>query len=383
MKNKSKVIIFFVLLFALITAGSPLLEWGRVYNRDGVQEMFHITAGFNGIYIVGSTSPSEINESILVMKLDDRGNVIYERVLNESRSDWALWGFENFDDDFTVIGSSRKDIFYDFYIAKLGENEFRKHLQNFGIDKATSGIEFVDGYYIIGHSTDFDTLNMRGRMIKIDKNTHEVVLDTWLPHFKAGVDVKPLSIELTTDGNFVIAGTAVNYFQGNTNFFVSKVTTQGEEIWTNVLTNKPYSRGFDIVETNGGYLAVGYATSWERGWSDVYLIKLSESGDILWDKVLDYAPSASDRGYSVKVHPNGNIYVAGYVTRHGNTQIALFEFDSTGYQLSETLLGGEGIDIAYSLDICIDGYIYITGFTTSGDYGVQKQDAIVLKYSVQ
>jgi hypothetical protein len=379
---KLKVMVLAIILSFSLVFASPFLDWGRVYQKDGSQQIYYVTAGFNGIYLVGSTSDSPYNESVLAMKIDEDGNVLYERVLNESPSDWGIGGFETFDDNFMVVGTTKASgMFYDFYLAKLGADEFRKPIKNFGTDKATAAIEFVDGYYILGHSTDPQSLNSRGRLIKIDKETHEIILDAWLPNFKPGIDVNPLSIELTADGNFIIVGTIINYFTSGSEFYMTKVNLKGEEIWTKVFNGKDmnYSRGFQVAEAEDGYIAVGFTGSWKNGWSDVYLVKYDFDGNLLWERILEN--DGSDRGYSVKIAKDGKIYVAGYTTREGNRMTVLYEFDHRGFLLNEHLLGGTGLDVIYSMDICNDGNLYLAGFTTSKEYNVVERDVIVLKYS--
>nr|WP_237729804.1 SBBP repeat-containing protein [Petrotoga sp. 8T1HF07.NaAc.6.1] len=219
-------------------------------------------------------------------------------------------------------------------------------------------------------------------MVKLNKEG-KVVFEKWLPYFVAGSDTKPLSIQKTSDGNFIIAGTVVQLFENKTQFYLAKVDPNGEEIWTKVFAPRDYARGFDVKEVSGGYVAVGYEGSWDSKWSDIYVVKVNPEGHILWESF--YGDVESDHGYSVAVGPNGNIYVAGYVTTlNGDKDFAILEYDNNGNLLSEKSLGGYGDDVAYAIDIDDNGNLYVAGYSQSSDLGADAhKDVFILKYTVK
>jgi hypothetical protein len=103
----------------------------------------------------------------------------------------------------------------------------------------------------------------------------------------------------------------------------------------------------------------------------------------LWESF--YGDVESDHGYSVAIGPNGNIYVAGYVTTlNGDKDFALLEYDNNGNLLSEKSLGGYGNDVAYALDIDDNGNLYVAGYSQSSDLGADSEkDVFILKYTVR
>ena len=226
---------------------------------------------------------------------------------------------------------------------------------------------------------------MRGIIVKLDKSGN-VVYQKWLPYFVPGSDTKPLSIEQTTDGNFIIAGTVVQIFDNLTKFYLTKVDKNGEEIWTKVFSPREYARGFDVKEVPGGYVAVGYEGSWKTKWSDIYVVKVDYNGNIVWER--SYGDVEGDHGYSLAVAPNGNIFVTGYVTNpnkdYQDKDIIILEYDVNGNLLSERIIGGYGDDVAFSIDIDKNGNLYLGGFSESPDLGADDmRDAFVLKYSIK
>lgn len=380
---KIKILVVLVLTVSLISMASLTLDWGRVYSLPGIQEIFDVKATEDGVYLFGYTNQKGFNEDVLVLKFDKEGNMKYENKLGGSYNDWANQGLITSDGDFLFVGTSGSyGSDYDIYISKIGNNKFSTNVDKLGSDKGTSVVELDDGYVVVGYGSDPETLNARGRMIKLNKQG-QVVFEKWLPYFVPGSDTKPLSIEKTSDGNLIIAGTVVEFFENRTKFYLTKVTPNGEEIWTKVFAPRDYARGFDVKEVPGGYVAVGYEGSWDTGWSDIYVVKVNPDGNILWEAF--YGDVESDHGYSVAVGPNGKIYVAGYITNlSGDKDVAILEYDNNGNLLSSKTLGGYGDDVAYSIDIDSEGNLYVAGYSQSADLGADSQrDVFVLKYTVR
>jgi hypothetical protein len=352
---------------------------------DGEQKIFYADATNDGVYLFGYTNPKDITEDMLTMKIESNGKISDSSVFGGNNNDWALWGFESYDGGLISIGSTNSFGYdYDMVISKSGKDSFTKAIENFGMEKGTSGLELGDSYIVVGYGSNPQTLNMMGKIVKINKSTNEVEWTKDLPGAEAGIDIKPLSVQLTTDGNFIIAGTKINFFSGITEVYVTKVNLSGEEIWTKTFTGRDYARGFEVQETKNGYLVVGYNGDWDKGWSDFYLTKIGNDGEVLWES--EFGQNKSDHAYSVKVAKNGNIYVAGYTAPEDkdNFDMLLVEYNSDGEVLSHEIVGGNGDDIAYSMDIDESGNLYMVGYSTSTNFGAdEKGDPIVFKYSVK
>src|SRR6056297_33694 len=203
---KSKLIMAFMILSALAVIATPTLDWGRVYPMDGEQQVFYADATSEGVYLFGYTNLNDVDENMLTMKIGKDGEILDTNVSGGSNDDWALWGFESHDEGLVSIGSSRSFSYdFDMIINKTGNNSFSKPIKNFGIEKGTAGLELGDSYVVVGYGSHPQTLNMVGKLVKINKTNNEIAWTKWLPGAEAGIDIKPLSIQLTTDGNFIIA----------------------------------------------------------------------------------------------------------------------------------------------------------------------------------
>jgi len=90
----------------------------------------------------------------------------------------------------------------------------------------------------------------------------------------------------------------------------------------------------------------------------------------------------TDKGYSIDVDNEGNMYIVGNTksadfpttsdayqsSNAGSYDTFLVKFDSNGNLVYSTYLGGTGSDTGFSIEVNNEGNIYITGTTTSTDF---------------
>ncbi|WP_309641011.1 T9SS type A sorting domain-containing protein [Flavobacterium sp.] len=184
-----------------------------------------------------------------------------------------------------------------------------------------------------------------------------------------------------------------------TGLFCSVVFAQAPCIeWQKTLGGTEFDSARSILQTpDGGYIVAGSSisnngdVSGNHGGSDVWVVKLSSLGDIIWQKSLggsggDYATSiqlTTDEGYIVagsSSSTNGDI--SG---NHGDSDFWVVKLSPVGNIVWQKSLGGTGYDYATSIQqTSDDGYI-VAGISmsnngdASGNHG--SQDYWVVKLS--
>lgn len=142
-------------------------------------------------------------------------------------------------------------------------------------------------------------------------------------------DIKP-----TADGGYIVAGlTAANDgdasgTHGGTDAWVVKVDAAGNVVWQKCLGGSRNDMAKAIQPTSdGGYLMVGSTASNDGDVSgnhnnsadsmDVWLVKLSAAGTIVWQKC--FGGTGNDIAHSLQVAPdNGFIFTAGTTSTNGD-----------------------------------------------------------------
>jgi len=165
--------------------------------------------------------------------------------------------------------------------------------------------------------------------------------------------------------------------------FIAKLDFDGNVIWRRTYGGAQDERLWALIPTaDGGFLAGGYSysgvsgdkTQPSRGDKDVWLIKINQNGQLLWDK--SYGGLYQDEVFSIRPLPAGNGYLLGChsSSEAGNEKsepaLGLHDFwiiqiDNQGNKVWDKTIGGEGYEQINDIEWAADGNIYLAGGTTS------------------
>jgi len=138
-------------------------------------------------------------------------------------------------------------------------------------------------------------------------------------------------------------------------FHLVKLNQQGDQVWEKYFSGQNHDYLSAIVTTqDGGFLLAGTSYSGKgldkkedsRGGSDIWLIRLNEFGDELWQKTL--GTSSDEEARSVIQTTDLGFFVAGNVQNsskgYGSKDVWITRLDKEGKELSQLILGGKGLD---------------------------------------
>jgi hypothetical protein len=196
------------------------------------------------------------------------------------------------------------------------------------------------------------------------------------------------SIQQTTDGGFIVAGWSrstdgdVSGNHGDYDYWVLKLASSGTIQWQKSLGGSGTAGPWRVLiqqTTDGGYIVVGYTTSTDgdvsgnHGGGDCWVVKLSASGEIQWQKAL--GGSGQDVGASIQQTTDGGYIVAGASSsndgdvsgNHGSGDCWVVKLSTSGTIQWQKSLGGSGQDIGHSIQQTTDGGYIVAGYSTSTD----------------
>ena len=175
----------------------------------------------------------------------------------------------------------------------------------------------------------------------------------------AGTPASPVSIELSEDGGFIVAGYIYN------NAFLLKVNSLGIPVW-----NKTYDIGtsneefFNIKRIEGGYIICGETnTGGSTSIDDFLVMKTDLRGNPIWCK--SYGGNDYERAYSVEQMTDKGFAIGG-VTHSFNPQAYLIKTDSSGNLSWSKNYGNSGYEFINSVHSTRDGGLILAGGTTMG-----------------
>ncbi|MCK4662483.1 MAG: carboxypeptidase-like regulatory domain-containing protein, partial [Bacteroidales bacterium] len=274
---------------------------------------------------------------------------------------------------------------YDIYLVKTnaaGDTIWTKSYDGEdGSDDARCIRQTPDGGYIIaGNTQPIGIMGSYIWLIKTNSSGDTLWTKKWgetpIPAINTG-----RCVQLTSDGGYIISGYAQFLGSNNEEAYLLKTDADGNTDWINFYGGTAYEIGYWTQQTSdGGYIVVGYTTSFGNGNEDVYLIKTDEVGDTVWTKF--YGGTGMDLGYSVQQTSDNGYIIAGLTDSfgEGNYDAYIIKTNEVGDTVWTKTYGGANIDKAYSIQAISDGTYIVSGTTRSfeepnGDIYILKLDS--------
>jgi hypothetical protein len=183
------------------------------------------------------------------------------------------------------------------------------------------------------------------------------------------------SVQSTSDGGYIVAGYSWSFGAGNpfhTNVYLIKTDAKGDTLWTKIYGDTANDRGYSVqLTSDGGYIIAGFTESFGSGKSDVWLLKTDSNGDTLWTKT--YGGEDEDLGYFVQQVSDGGYIIAGY----RDDDLYLIKTDPNGDTMWTKTYGGSGCDEARAVYQTPDNGFIVAGWTNS--FGAGGDDIWLIK----
>ena len=297
------------------------IEWQKTIGGSGYEVGTSvIQTQDNGYIISGYTSSNDgdftLNHGLFdcfVVKLDVLGNIIWQKTYGGSQNDESFALIQTNEGGYLMAGTSQSNDgqvaqnkgVLDGWIVKLdasGSIEWEKTYGGTNTEYINSILQIADNDYVfVGHtySNDGDVTQNQGNCDAWIVKINAIGTIEWQKTY-GGSEVDFLyTIQQSPDGGYLTCGQTessngnVTTNRGLTDSWVLKLNAIGGIEW-----NKTYGGSNDdslnsIIQTqNGDYIMQGnsYSNDFDvaanYGGSDGWIIKLTDTGDFIWQKNL-------------------------------------------------------------------------------------------------
>jgi len=223
----------------------------------------------------------------------------------------------------------------------------------------------------------------------------------WQKDIKSNTQDFLSQITTTIDGQYLITGSSI---QSDSNspatsnlksatskqnngydFHLVKLNQQGEEVWEKYFSGQNHDYlSASVTTQEGGFLVAGTSYSGKgldkkedsKGGSDIWLLRLNEFGDELWQKTL--GTSSDEEARSVIQTTDFGFFVAGNVQNsakgYGSKDLLVVKLDKDGKEVSQLILGGKGLDEVEKMIPTKDGGALLGIYSRSNVGGSKKTE---------
>jgi hypothetical protein len=185
----------------------------------------------------------------------------------------------------------------------------------------------------------------------------------WQKDIKSSTQDFLSQVTTTIDQQYLITGSSIQSDKlqqeskqnNGYDFHLVKLNQRGEEAWEKYFSGSNHDYLSATVTTqDGGFLLAGTSYSGKgldkkddsKGGSDIWLIRINEFGDELWQKTL--GSSSDEEARAVIQTTDLGFFVAGNVQNsskgYGSKDVLITKLDKNGKELSQLILGGKGLD---------------------------------------
>ena len=387
------LVIVSIVIFAALgiaSAYEPAVQWEKTFGGSNDDYGYSVQqTNDGGFIIVGETwSFGAGLPDVYLIKTDPNGNQEWKKTFGGSNSDWGYSVQQTFDGGYIIAGETYSfgpfgTKHYDVYLIKTdsaGNLKWQKTFGGSNSDWGWSVQQTSDGGYIIaGMTSSFGAGSYDVYLIKTDPNGNQ----EWQRTFGGDNRDDGWSVQQTSDGGYIIAGETESFGEGGADVYLIKTDPNGYSQWQKTFGGSNYDWSSSVQQTSdGGFIIAGTTWSFGAGSCDVYLIKTDPNGTRQWQKT--FGGSKLDVGCSIQQTTDGGYIIAGRTYSFGagdDYDVYLIKADSSGNMLWQKTFGGSDLDEGWSVYQTSDGGYIIAGRTYS--FGAGGCDVYLIKLSAE
>ncbi len=358
---------------------------------------------------------NKTNESFdyWLLKFDSSDNLQWQKTYGGTDDDRGTDIIQTADNGFAILGSSKSndgDVlenngFEDFWISKLDASGNIIWEKSFGFAGADNGISLIqtnDGGYLLSGVLDVSASGGEGNSKSLTAKRHAggdywvIKLNAtgekqWSKFFGGTFTDTAYDAIQVENNNYIIIGSSdsadvdITGNKGTYDFWILKISESGNLIWEKSFGGSQIDEARGIaMASDGNYVIVGDTRSDDtdvsknNGAADLWVIKISPDGNLIWEK--SFGGNNFDVGRSIKRTKDNGFIIAGnsisadgdVTTNQGQNDAWVLKIDANGNLEWQKTIGGSDFDFAYDAVELDDETIIVVGETNSNNLDIPE-----------
>ena len=317
--------IFTLLVSFIILSTCAQSTFDKLYGYENSTTSYSARQTTDGQYVILAGMSSGWNQNmvtIMLLKLDQFGEIIREDFIESENIQQGLDFIETEDNGHIIVGSTYSDSgnFNDILLLKadsIGNIIWQKSYHISDGDLGTSIKRSHDGGYIIsGYTYTYGQQFIYHPILLKTNATGDL---EWLNYYE-DINGGAMSVIVTSDSNYVFSGYIDYDNQQQMDLLIRKVKYDGSNIWTKIYGGQDNQIGFDIIEYNNSDLIItGSHSNTNSTHHDSYFLRTTNNGDSIWTRTLGSPRSNYCR--SVCISNDSNLVLAGNIDSGENNSL--------------------------------------------------------------
>jgi hypothetical protein len=310
--------------------------WARTYGGDSTDCGCAVALTPDGGYIISGYTRSfgAGLADVYVIRTDADGDTLWTRTYGGAGYDYGYSMQQTADGGYIIAGYTWPLVTDsgDVYLVKIDADGDTLWTGSYGgppDDQGWSVSQTADsGFIVVGYRwvlPPYPPLRVLLLLVRTDARGNGL----WTRAYNYRTEAYGYSVQQTTDGGYIVAGTAIEDTTGDV--CLIKTNSDGDTSWTRIYGGAGNDGGYSVQQTSdSGYLVVGQTSSFGAGSADVWVLRTDGHGDTLWTKTLGGIDK--DWGTSSARTSDGGYIITGYTYSFGagGSDVYLIKTDSLG-----------------------------------------------------
>jgi len=326
-------------VFVVRTDSSGNEIWSRVFGGTSDEEAYGLEVLPDGGYMIACATSSATAGSRdgWLIRLTSAGNILWDKKFGGLSTDGFRGIQRTTDGGFILTGWTASDgagILGNAWLVKTDSAGNILFNKNFGGSDADRGLgvqQTSDGGYILaGYTTSTGAGLDDMYVIKTDASGNQ----TWIKTFGGTGRDYGNAVKQTADGAYLIAGYTLSYGAGGDDLWLVKIDTSGTLLWQKTFggTASDVAYSMDLT-TDGGYVIAGHTLSSGAGVHDAWLLRtvstvvpvelVSFSAEAVGDEViLNWVTASEVNNSGFEIHRSTDrisFETVGFIAGKGTT----------------------------------------------------------------